>query len=76
MAQSQPYYEPTANECLLFEQAFKNKLPLLLKGPTGCGKTETARQLAKTLGVELAELFWHFLDFLWLYLFLFVTIYQ
>ena len=30
----------------------------------------------KTLGVELAELFWHFLDFLWLYLFLFVTIYQ
>lgn len=31
---------------------------------------------AQTLGVELAELFWHFLDFLWLYLFLFVTIYQ
>lgn len=29
----------------------------------------------KTLGIELAELFWHFLDFLWLYLFLFVTIY-
>ncbi|MGB1970882.1 MAG: cytochrome c oxidase subunit 3 [Flavobacteriaceae bacterium] len=29
----------------------------------------------KTLGVELAELFWHFLDFLWLYLYLFVTIY-
>ena len=30
----------------------------------------------KSLGVELAELFWHFLDFLWLYLFLFVIIYQ
>ena len=30
----------------------------------------------QTLGIELAELFWHFLDFLWLYLFLFVTIYQ
>ena len=30
----------------------------------------------KILGVELAELFWHFLDFLWLYLFVFVTIYQ
>lgn len=28
-----------------------------------------------TLGIELAELFWHFLDFLWLYLFVFVTIY-
>lgn len=30
----------------------------------------------RILGVELAELFWHFLDFLWLYLFLFVTIYR
>ena len=30
----------------------------------------------QTLGVEIAELFWHFLDFLWFYLFLFVTIYQ
>jgi len=30
----------------------------------------------QSLGVKLAELFWHFLDFLWLYLFLFVTIYQ
>ncbi len=30
----------------------------------------------EVLGVELAELFWHFLDFLWLYLFVFVTIYQ
>ena len=29
----------------------------------------------KMLGIELAELFWHFLDFLWLYLFLFVSIY-
>lgn len=29
----------------------------------------------ETLGIELAELFYHFLDFLWLYLFLFVTIY-
>lgn len=29
----------------------------------------------KTLGIELAELFWHFLDFLWLYLFLFVRFY-
>ena len=31
---------------------------------------------AQTLGVELAELFWHFLDFLWLYLFLFVRFYE
>ena len=30
----------------------------------------------QTLGVELAELFWHFLDFLWLYLYLFVRFYE
>ena len=28
------------------------------------------------LGIDLAELFWHFLDFLWIYLFLFVSIYS
>ncbi|MCZ4280301.1 CbbQ/NirQ/NorQ/GpvN family protein [Kiloniella laminariae] len=48
-----PYYEPTANECLLFEQAFKNKLPLLLKGPTGCGKTRFVAHMAHRLGVPL-----------------------
>ena len=26
-----------------------------------------------SLGIELAETFWHFLDFLWIYLFLFVS---
>ena len=34
-----PYYEPVGHECELFEYAFHQKLPLLLKGPTGCGKT-------------------------------------
>ena len=29
-----------------------------------------------SLGIELAETFWHFLDFLWIYLFLFVSFYN
>ncbi len=32
------YYRPTANEVEIFETAARHKLPLLLKGPTGCGK--------------------------------------
>ena len=35
----EPYYEPITDECQVFEAAYQNKLPILLKGPTGCGKT-------------------------------------
>lgn len=35
----EPYYLPIADEVKLFESAYKQKLPVLLKGPTGCGKT-------------------------------------
>ncbi len=35
----EPYYEPVSDEIEVFEAAYANKLPVLLKGPTGCGKT-------------------------------------
>jgi nitric oxide reductase NorQ protein len=35
----EPFYLPIANEVRLFESAYKQKIPVLLKGPTGCGKT-------------------------------------
>jgi nitric oxide reductase NorQ protein len=35
----EPYYEPVGEEISIFEAAYRNQLPLLLKGPTGCGKT-------------------------------------
>ena len=35
----EPYYEPISNEIEIFEAAYTNKLPISLKGPTGCGKT-------------------------------------
>ena len=38
-AREVPYYQPAADECELFVTAQANGLPLLLKGPTGCGKT-------------------------------------
>ncbi|MCU7922138.1 MAG: CbbQ/NirQ/NorQ/GpvN family protein [Candidatus Thiodiazotropha sp. (ex Dulcina madagascariensis)] len=35
----EPYYEPVSDEIEVFEAAYSNQLPILLKGPTGCGKT-------------------------------------
>ena len=35
----QPFYASQGDEEIIFEAAWKNKLPVLLKGPTGCGKT-------------------------------------
>jgi nitric oxide reductase NorQ protein len=47
--ESIPYYLPVANECQLFEFAFRHRLPLLLKGPTGCGKTRFVAHMAARL---------------------------
>ncbi|MFV2089396.1 MAG: CbbQ/NirQ/NorQ/GpvN family protein [Pseudomonadales bacterium] len=35
----EPYYLPIADEVALFESAYRQHIPVLLKGPTGCGKT-------------------------------------
>ena len=48
-----PYYRPAANECEIFEAAHKLHLPLLLKGPTGCGKTRFVAHMAARLGLPL-----------------------
>ena len=42
----EPYYEPVGNEIDIFEAAYKNALPILLKGPTGCGKTRFMEHMA------------------------------
>jgi nitric oxide reductase NorQ protein len=48
-----PFYLPSGNECALFEHAFRHRLPLLLKGPTGCGKTRFVSHMAARLGLRL-----------------------
>jgi nitric oxide reductase NorQ protein len=48
-----PYYLPTGSERALFETAHKSRLPLLLKGPTGCGKTRFVAHMAARLGLPL-----------------------
>ena len=42
----EPYYEPVGDEIQLFEAAYANRLPVLLKGPTGCGKTRFMEHMA------------------------------
>lgn len=48
-----PFYQPTGNEIELFEYAWKNKLPLLIKGPTGCGKTRFIQYMAARINQKL-----------------------
>jgi len=44
--QKEPYYEAVGNEIAIFLAAYANKLPILLKGPTGCGKTRFMEHMA------------------------------
>ncbi|MBY0266692.1 MAG: CbbQ/NirQ/NorQ/GpvN family protein [Burkholderiales bacterium] len=46
MIEQQPYYQPLGDEVALFEAACANQLPVLLKGPTGCGKTRFIEYMA------------------------------
>ncbi|WP_426609950.1 CbbQ/NirQ/NorQ/GpvN family protein [Bradyrhizobium sp. McL0616] len=48
-----PAYVASGNECTLFEQAWRHRLPVLLKGPTGCGKTRFVAHMAARLGLPL-----------------------
>ena len=36
---SEPYYLPIRDEVEVFSAAYEEKIPVILKGPTGCGKT-------------------------------------
>lgn len=49
VASNIPFYKPHGNEVELFEHAFSQQLPLLIKGPTGCGKTRFVTHMAARL---------------------------
>jgi nitric oxide reductase NorQ protein len=44
--QDQPYYLPLGDEVEIFRAAYEARLPVLLKGPTGCGKTRFVEYMA------------------------------
>jgi nitric oxide reductase NorQ protein len=48
-----PFYAPSGEEVTLFEHAWRHRLAVLLKGPTGCGKTRFVSHMAARLGRKL-----------------------
>lgn len=54
-----PFYAEQANEVALFEHAWKQRLPLLIKGPTGCGKTRFVEHMAARLRRPLVTVSCH-----------------
>jgi nitric oxide reductase NorQ protein len=55
----QPYYLPVSSEIELFEAAYHTRLPAMLKGPTGCGKTRFVEYMAWRLGRPLITVACH-----------------
>ncbi len=54
-----PYYLPAADEVAIFEQCHARKLAVMLKGPTGCGKTRFVEYMAWRLGRPLITVACH-----------------
>ncbi len=50
LVRSEPYYRTVGDELELFTAAYNQHIPVLLKGPTGCGKTRFVEYMAWKLG--------------------------
>jgi nitric oxide reductase NorQ protein len=55
----EPYYLSVGRELELFEAAYQARLPVMLKGPTGCGKTRFVEHMAWRLGRPLITVACH-----------------
>ena len=53
---TEPFYLPIADEVALFTAAYEQKIPVLLKGPTGCGKTRFIEHMSYKLGRPLTKI--------------------
>src|SRR5512138_3131501 len=49
----EPYYRSVGNEVALYEAAYAARMPVMLKGPTGCGKSRFVEYMAWKLGRPL-----------------------
>lgn len=55
----EPYYQPVGDEIAIFAAAYAERLPVMLKGPTGCGKTRFVEHMAWRLKKPLITIAAH-----------------
>ncbi|MFN0315593.1 MAG: CbbQ/NirQ/NorQ/GpvN family protein [Burkholderiales bacterium] len=55
----EPYYRAVGNEVQLYEAAYAARMPMMLKGPTGCGKTRFVEYMAWKLGKPIITIACH-----------------
>jgi nitric oxide reductase NorQ protein len=56
---SNTFYHPNQNEVALFRQAAEQRLPVMLTGPTGCGKTRLLEHMGEVLGRAVVTISCH-----------------
>ncbi len=56
---AEPYYRAVGDEVALFEAAYATRMPVMLKGPTGCGKTRFLEHMAWRLGKPIVTVACH-----------------
>ncbi|MBF0244276.1 MAG: CbbQ/NirQ/NorQ/GpvN family protein [Planctomycetes bacterium] len=53
LIQNEPYYRSVADEVEKYQAAYNARMPVMLKGPTGCGKSRFVEYMAWKLGKPL-----------------------
>ncbi len=53
LIKEEPYYRPVGNEIERYQAAYDVRMPVMLKGPTGCGKSRFVEYMAWKLGKPL-----------------------
>ena len=59
LMQTEPYYRATGSEIALYAAAYAVRMPMMLKGPTGCGKTRFVEYMAWKLNKPLVTIACH-----------------
>jgi nitric oxide reductase NorQ protein len=55
LVKAEPFYQPQGREVELYEAAYAARLPVMVKGPTGCGKSRFVEYMAWKLGKPLVS---------------------